>query len=47
MSRSEWLQSGKIVHEETIMDGFDQIPAAFAALFVGGNTGKMLVGAKL
>jgi len=35
------------VHEETIMEGFDQIPTAFAALFVGGNTGKMLVRAKM
>ena len=37
----------KLVHEETVFDGFEAIPAAFAALFDGGNTGKMLVRAKM
>ena len=38
-----WLAEGKIRTEETVMDGIDAAPAAFAALFSGGNTGKMLV----
>ena len=38
-----WLADGKIRTEETVMDGIDAAPAAFAALFSGGNTGKMLV----
>ena len=39
-----------IVHvnvEETVTEGFESIPTAFATLFEGGNTGKMLVRAKL
>ena len=42
-----WLAEGKLAHEETIMPGFESIPTAFAALFEGGNTGKMLVQARL
>ena len=38
-----WLGSGKIKVEETVMTGIDRAPAAFMALFAGGNTGKMLV----
>ena len=33
--------------EETVINGFESIPAAFASLFEGGNTGKMLVRAEL
>jgi NADPH-dependent curcumin reductase CurA len=33
--------------EETVTEGFESIPTAFATLFEGGNTGKMLVRAKL
>ncbi|MEJ7664204.1 MAG: hypothetical protein WKG07_34090 [Hymenobacter sp.] len=29
--------------EETITEGFDQIPAAFLGLFKGDNTGKAVV----
>lgn len=39
----QWLGEGKLQYEETIVDGFDQVPAAFLALFQGKNTGKMLV----
>ena len=40
---SEWVKQGKLTFEETITDGFDQIPAAFLGLFEGENTGKALV----
>jgi hypothetical protein len=40
---TEWLQDGKLTTEETITEGFDQIPAAFLGLFKGENTGKALV----
>lgn len=40
---SQWLASGELTHEETIVDGFDQIPKAFIDLFDGKNTGKMVV----
>ncbi len=39
--------AGFICAEETVIDGFESIPTAFASLFVGGNTGKILVRAKL
>ena len=38
-----WIASGAVKWEETVMQGIDQAPAAFAGLFSGGNTGKMLV----
>jgi NADPH-dependent curcumin reductase CurA len=40
---SGWIAEGRIRWEETIHHGIDQAPAAFAGLFSGGNTGKMLV----
>lgn len=40
---SQWVKEGKLSYKETIMDGFDQLPEAFIALFAGGNTGKMIV----
>lgn len=39
----EWLQAGKVQHQETIFKGLDNAPAAMVALFSGENTGKMLV----
>lgn len=39
----KWLQQGKLKDEETIVEGFDQIPQAFIDLFDGKNTGKMVV----
>ncbi|WP_400192233.1 NADP-dependent oxidoreductase [Hymenobacter sp. B81] len=38
-----WYREGKLQFEETIVDGFEQIPAAFLGLFRGENTGKQLV----
>ncbi|AZQ43520.1 NADP-dependent oxidoreductase [Nonlabens ponticola] len=40
---AQWLQEGKLKHEETIVDGFDEIPQAFIDLFDGKNKGKMVV----
>jgi len=40
---TQWVEQGKLTFEETITDGFDQIPAAFLGLFAGENTGKALV----
>jgi NADPH-dependent curcumin reductase CurA len=38
-----WVRDGKIAYRETIVDGFEQLPSAFAGLFRGDNVGKMLV----
>ena len=38
-----WVRDGKLQYRETIVDGFENLPAAFAGLFRGDNTGKMLV----
>jgi hypothetical protein len=37
------VAAGKIELRETVVDGFENIPSAFAGLFHGDNTGKMLV----
>lgn len=39
----KWLQEGKLKYEETIVEGFENIPEAFLALFKGSNLGKQLV----
>jgi NADPH-dependent curcumin reductase CurA len=38
-----WVRSGKLQHRETIVDGIENLPRAFAGLFRGDNVGKMLV----
>jgi hypothetical protein len=40
---SAWLKEGKIKYHETIVDGFEQLPAALNMLFHGKNNGKLLV----
>ncbi|AYN69802.1 NADP-dependent oxidoreductase [Euzebyella marina] len=40
---AQWLQEGKITHEETIVEGFENIPQAFLDIFEGKNKGKMVV----
>ncbi|UOG76466.1 NADP-dependent oxidoreductase [Hymenobacter tibetensis] len=40
---TEWYSQGKLKFEETITEGFNQIPAAFLGLFKGENTGKAVV----
>jgi len=38
-----WFRDGRLNYRETIVDGIEQLPNAFAGLFKGANTGKMLV----
>jgi NADPH-dependent curcumin reductase CurA len=38
-----WVGEGKIECRETVLEGIENVPAAFAGLFHGHNTGKMLV----
>jgi NADPH-dependent curcumin reductase CurA len=38
-----WFRDGRLSYRETIVDGLEQLPNAFAGLFKGANTGKMLV----
>lgn len=38
-----WVADGKIECRETIVEGIENVAAAFAGLFHGHNTGKMLV----
>jgi NADPH-dependent curcumin reductase CurA len=37
------VSEGKIECRETMVEGIENVPAAFAGLFRGDNTGKMLV----
>ncbi len=39
----QWLATGELVAEETIVDGLDNAPAAFLGMLRGENTGKMVV----
>lgn len=39
----EWVKDGKLISEETIVEGFKSIPEAFMELFEGTNKGKMIV----
>jgi hypothetical protein len=38
-----WIRAGKMKWTETIIDGFERMPAAFLGLFAGTNLGKMVV----
>ena len=38
-----WVKSGEIVFEETVIEGFNQLPAALNSLFTGEHRGKLLV----
>lgn len=40
---TEWIEQGALKYEETIIDGFENIPQAFIGLFSGENRGKMVV----
>jgi NADPH-dependent curcumin reductase CurA len=40
---TEWYAAGQLKGEETVTEGFEQIPAAFLGLFAGENTGKAVV----
>jgi NADPH-dependent curcumin reductase CurA len=38
-----WVRDGKLRYRETILEGIERVPDAFAGLFRGDNVGKMLV----
>ncbi len=38
-----WVQRGEIVFEQTLVDGFENLPVALSRLFTGQNLGKLLV----
>ena len=40
---AEWLQEGKLVHREHVVDGLENALEAFHMLFDGRNTGKLIV----
>jgi len=40
---AQWLNADKLTYEETIVEGFENIPQAFLDLFEGKNKGKMVV----
>jgi NADPH-dependent curcumin reductase CurA len=39
----DWLKSGRIKREETVVEGIENAPKAFLGLFSGDNVGKMVV----
>lgn len=39
----KWYKEGKLIYEETVVEGFESIPRAFLDLFEGKNKGKMIV----
>lgn len=40
---AKWIEEGKLKYQESIMQGLENIPKAFLALFSGENQGKQLV----
>ena len=38
-----WMAEGKLKAQETVVEGFEQLPIAINMLFDGGNTGKLVV----
>ncbi len=38
-----WVKAGKLKYKETVVEGFENLPAALSGLFEGVNTGKMVV----
>jgi NADPH-dependent curcumin reductase CurA len=38
-----WMAEGKLKAQETVVEGFEQLPLAINMLFDGGNTGKLVV----
>jgi NADPH-dependent curcumin reductase len=39
----QWVQEGRIRYAEDIVDGLENMPAAFRKLFSGANTGKLIM----
>lgn len=40
---ASWITAGDIKVKETVVEGFEKTPEAFIGLFIGENTGKMVV----
>ena len=38
-----WMSEGRLKAQETVVEGFDQLPNAVNMLFDGKNTGKLVV----
>jgi NADPH-dependent curcumin reductase CurA len=38
-----WVADGRVAYRETVLEGIERAPEAFAGLFRGDNVGKMLV----
>jgi NADPH-dependent curcumin reductase CurA len=38
-----WIASGQLHYDETVVDGIENMPAAFMGMLTGQNTGKMVV----
>ena len=38
-----WIQSGELVYQEDVQEGFENIPATLTRLFTGANVGKQLL----
>jgi NADPH-dependent curcumin reductase CurA len=38
-----WIRDGALQYRETVLEGIENVPRAFAGLFQGENVGKMLV----
>jgi len=43
MQLGKWFAEGKLKHAESIVEGFENTPAAFIGLFKGENLGKQIV----
>jgi NADPH-dependent curcumin reductase CurA len=43
MQLGQWFAQGKLKYAETIVEGFENTPAAFIGLFSGANLGKQIV----
>jgi len=40
---TQWLMAGKLKHQETVVDGLEQAPAALNRLFDGDKMGKLMI----
>ncbi|XP_072034958.1 prostaglandin reductase 1-like [Amphiura filiformis] len=40
---SEWIQKGQLKYREDVTEGFQNMPKAFMALFLGANKGKAII----
>lgn len=43
MQLAQWLMDGRLKHDETIIEGLEQAPAALNRLFTGEKRGKLMV----